>query len=181
MTVLVTGDEMAEAERRTMDSGISGPELMRRAAIAIADWVEAHCVSAGSVVGLVGPGNNGGDTLVALGILGARGWRSRAVFVSRDEFGDLPLGTDEQATIEVVDFTSANDADVILDGIYGFRSRPTLPAHVASLCNAVSRARAASGSRVIAMTPSGIDVTTGEAATQRSSRCHAVFMLPRSV
>ncbi|MCC6935411.1 MAG: bifunctional ADP-dependent NAD(P)H-hydrate dehydratase/NAD(P)H-hydrate epimerase, partial [Thermomicrobiales bacterium] len=66
----MTADEMAAAERSTIERGASGPDLMRRAAAAIADWIESHCAIVGAVTGLVGPGNNGGDTLVALGILG---------------------------------------------------------------------------------------------------------------
>ena len=35
------------------------------------------------VVGLAGPGNNGGDTLVAMTALAERGWKSRGYLVKR--------------------------------------------------------------------------------------------------
>ena len=165
MTVLVTADEMAAAERSTIERGASGPDLMRRAAAAIADWIESHCAIVGAVTGLVGPGNNGGDTLVALGILGTRGWRSTALLVNRNELGDLPMSDAERAVIEIGGANALGDADVIFDGIYGFRSRPSLPAKVSAVFADARRARASTGARVIAIdVPSGVDVSTGEAA-----------------
>lgn len=61
MTVLVTPDEMLEAERATIAAGTPGDVLMRRAAESIAGWLNRHVPERDSrarrVVGLIGPGN----------------------------------------------------------------------------------------------------------------------------
>ena len=79
MTVLVTPDEMYAAERRTIDAGTTADALMRRAAEAIASWIDRHVMTDGAsarrITGLVGPGNNGGDGFVVARLLQEWGWQ----------------------------------------------------------------------------------------------------------
>ena len=81
------------------------------------------------VLGLVGPGNNGGDTLVALAHLADKGWKARAYLVKRKASADPLVKRLEEADGEVylaekdLDFqqlaTFIETADIVLDGVLG--------------------------------------------------------------
>jgi hydroxyethylthiazole kinase-like uncharacterized protein yjeF len=81
------------------------------------------------VLGLVGPGNNGGDTLVALTHLAEKGWKARAYLVTRKLSGDDLIKKFEDADGEVYQAEKDQDfqqlasfieaADVVLDGVLG--------------------------------------------------------------
>ena len=77
------------------------------------------------IVGLVGPGNNGGDTLVALTELAREGWKASAYLVKRkkddlvrnltEAGGVLLSGEDSFEKLTQAIETS----DILLDGILG--------------------------------------------------------------
>ena len=64
---IVTVKEMVELERRSDKRGVPPPVLMENAGLAIAQQVNEWLGGAAGrdIVVLVGPGNNGGDGLVA--------------------------------------------------------------------------------------------------------------------
>src|SRR5262245_65414375 len=72
---LLSVAEMAEADRLAMASGESGLMLMERAGRAVADAVSGLCSAPARILIACGPGNNGGDGLVAARILRDRGYR----------------------------------------------------------------------------------------------------------
>src|SRR5688572_8229186 len=81
---LLTPNEMAEADRLTIESGrFSGYALMQRAGAAVAAVILERFPAAGHVDVLCGPGNNGGDGYVIASLLEQSGvdvrlWRSQA-------------------------------------------------------------------------------------------------------
>lgn len=120
-TVLLTGEQMAEADRLTIASGISGIELMENAGQALALAMMQRW-SPRSVTVLCGPGNNGGDGFVVARLLAEAGWPVRvAVLVAYEQLrGDaqhhaaLWRGAMEAFSPAVLD-----GAELVVDAIFG--------------------------------------------------------------
>lgn len=67
---IVSGPQMAEIDRRTIETfGLDGQILMETAGRRVAQWLQNNLPQGSRVLFLCGPGNNGGDGLVA-----ARAW-----------------------------------------------------------------------------------------------------------
>src|SRR5450631_3232057 len=73
MIELLTTAEMAQADGLTIAAGAAGIDLMENAGRAVADAVAARHAAAVPMVVVAGPGNNGGDGLVAARVLRERG------------------------------------------------------------------------------------------------------------
>jgi hydroxyethylthiazole kinase-like uncharacterized protein yjeF len=81
MIELLTNDEMADADRRTVASGIPGADLMEKAGTAVAKAVAKRHPPGSKVAVVAGPGNNGGDGFVAARHLAAAGYRVRLCLI----------------------------------------------------------------------------------------------------
>src|SRR5436189_6381316 len=82
MMELLTSAEMGEADRLTLAGGTAGIELMENAGRAVADNVCACRPPGWRVAVVTGPGNNGGDGLVAARLLRERGYRVRVLLLA---------------------------------------------------------------------------------------------------
>lgn len=82
------------------------------------------------VVGLIGPGNNGGDGLYALAGLAGRGARCVAVMVA-DRWHERAAASAREAGVEIVLHDQALDqlatADVIVDAVLGIGAKGGMP------------------------------------------------------
>jgi NAD(P)H-hydrate epimerase len=80
---LVTVAEMKAVEREANENGWTYAQMMEKAGEGLAEIVQSFYgyEEAKGVVGLVGPGNNGGDTLIALEKLAQVGWKTYACLV----------------------------------------------------------------------------------------------------
>lgn len=158
---VVTAEEMREWDRRAIqERGIPERVLMEAAGRAAAEVVH-RLHPEGRVVAAVGGGNNGGDALVLLRTLAARGREVAAVQAG----GSLP----DRALLHgwELDVIPAHEAEaafrgagVVVDGILGTGAKgaPRYPAA------AVIAAMNACGRPVAALDgPSGVDMTTGRA------------------
>ena len=79
-TLILTANEMREAETAAMARGVSVDELMERAGIAVAEAVWRFGGGCETLI-LCGPGNNGGDGYVAARYLKARGLNVRVAAI----------------------------------------------------------------------------------------------------
>ncbi len=131
------------------------------------------------VLGLVGPGNNGGDTLVALIHLAEKGWIARAYLVHRKISADGLIKRLEEAGGEVYQAEKdenfqqlvafVESADVVLDGVLGTGIKLPLKEEFALVLAAVQGivAEMEWPPYIIAVDcPSGVDCDSGEAAPQ---------------
>ncbi len=143
--------------------------LMHRAATAVArsaNQMSRTLPRGAPILGLIGPGNNGGDALLALSILAGQGFPVRACALSTDEPGASDARAVWQQWIarggRLEPLTSLAtllaQCPLVIDGLFGIGLARPLRAESA----AVVIALAASGSPVIAVdVPSGIDADRG--------------------
>src|SRR5437016_5365337 len=122
MMELLTSAEMGEADRLTIAAGTTGIELMENAGRAVADNVCARHPPGSRVAVATGPGNNGGDGLVAARLLRERGYLVRVLLLANmDGFkGDALIaaqkwnGAWEAATPEAL-----RPGELVLDALFG--------------------------------------------------------------
>ena len=137
---IVSVRQMREIEQASVRAGVSLDDLMENAGLAIAEALRDRLPSPGSgpALVLVGPGNNGGDGLVAARHLAARGVAVTAyLFLARaseDEKRDLAVdaGVEIVHAFEDADRSklaaAAAEAGVIVDAVLGTgRARPIEP------------------------------------------------------
>src|SRR5262252_8880972 len=83
---LLTAAEMERADRRAGELGVGGLTLMEKAGEAVARAAMLAISAAGGVVAVAcGPGNNGGDGLVAARLLRAQGYGVRLGLLANSE------------------------------------------------------------------------------------------------
>ena len=174
---LVTVSQMQSIEKEADASGLTYGQMMENAGQGMADIlfdlfeddVETE------IVGLVGPGNNGGDTLVALSELAQEGWKAQAYLVKRKKDDLVKRFTD--AGGEVLSGEGAFEklaeaietADVLLDGVLGTGVKLPLKKDVAEFLSEINDLLDGldEGPLVVAVDcPSGIDCDSGEVAEE---------------
>lgn len=119
---VVTAAQMRVADQRTIVAGTSQETLMERAAKGVVDTLEGEY---GSVAGrravvICGPGNNGGDGLLAAQIL-----RDRAAIVQVVRVKDAPVALDPEA-------------DFVIDALLGTGFRGEVTGRFADLIHAMN-------------------------------------------
>ena len=174
---VVTADQMRRIEARSQEAGVSTDALMERAGLAVARRVQYHAgrLAGATVAVLVGPGNNGGDGLVAAHHLDDWG-AEVAVYLCRDRQGPDPklealsrggsalLKASEDGALQHLT-ELLRHADFVVDALLGTgRARPiegALKAVMSALASARATRRAM---RVVAVDlPTGLDADTGAA------------------
>jgi len=184
---IVSVEQMLSIEKLADSAGLSYELMMHNAGSGVADWVNKNLITGGSVVGLVGSGNNGGDTLIALKILSDMGVRTLAFLMKQREEDPLVDAYLESGG-QLVDF-SQNDAlkifsaslqpnAILLDGILGTGLRLPLRG---SLKQRMTEIRNTVKNRPDVVTvavdcPSGMDCDTGEVSEAVLPATHTLCM-----
>ncbi len=159
-TALLTATQMAQADRLTVKSGISGTALMENAGRPVAHAIMQRWTPRPVLV-LCGPGSNGGDGFVAARRLAEADWPVRVALLGpRDSLrgaaahhAGLWRGAVEPLTPAALD-----GAELVVDAIFGAGlSRPLEGAAAQTLAEAEAR-----HIKIIAVdTPSGLMGDTG--------------------
>ncbi|NMA98917.1 MAG: NAD(P)H-hydrate dehydratase [Phyllobacteriaceae bacterium] len=160
MELLLTPNEMAEADRLAAGSGVSTLTLMEKAGKAVADVISEHYAPGRALV-LCGRGNNGGDGFVVARLLAERGFDvSLALFGDKADLnGDAAsMAARWAGTVLPSAEARPSDYDVIVDALLGAGLDRDIEGELASLierCNA-------SGRPIISVDmPSGVDGASG--------------------
>ncbi|MEN6408633.1 MAG: NAD(P)H-hydrate dehydratase [Anaerolineaceae bacterium] len=176
----VTVDEMRKIEIQADAAGWAFARMMETAGLGLAEKVRERYgglflqPADASVAGLVGGGNNGGDTLIALTHLIQWGWKASAFLVGRKP-SDAFVKKFESAGGKVV-LTGTSEwqkelegVDVLLDGMLGTGFRLPLRSETGQILAQVHAFldQADSQPYIVAVDcPSGVDCDSGEMAPE---------------
>lgn len=165
---------MRGIEKAADASGLTYTRMMENAGKSLAHVIISHSHKRqNTILGLIGPGNNGGDTLVALAILANEGWKANAYIVGNRK-SDKYLARAKKAGMNLVSGLASvsrkiGSVDVLLDGLLGTGIHLPLRA---PFTNALANANEAISQRnhrplVVAVDcPSGMDCDSGEVAPE---------------
>jgi hydroxyethylthiazole kinase-like uncharacterized protein yjeF len=177
---LVTVEEMRAIEDQAQAAGMTYAKLMENAGRGLAGMILENFAGGSQdleAFGLVGSGNNGGDTLIALEKLAVNGWRTRAYLVRRksDELvkrlesagGEIFQAEGDEGFNSLTAFFETSE--VILDGVLGTGIRLPLKPEIQEVLAAVNQilGNLTDPPFVVAVDcPSGIDCDSGAAAPE---------------
>jgi NAD(P)H-hydrate epimerase len=179
---LVTVTEMRAIEKEADERGLTYAHMMENAGRGLAKEILHLAYSQTDdglqALGLAGPGNNGGDTLVALACLAEKGWQARAYLIQRKPEddplvarltgagGEIVLAQDDANFEQLAAFIGASD--VLVDGMLGTGFKFPLKDEFTRVMTAARDALAEAEwppYTVAVDCPSGVDCDTGEAAS----------------
>jgi NAD(P)H-hydrate epimerase len=179
----MTAEEMRGADARAQRLGTPGRWLMEQAGVAVAAAARALLVSAerslhGRLLVLCGPGNNGGDGLVAARYLAGIGIASEVVLLAGE---GRPTTPDAAANWERLDglelvhrvatarasdvalyFNGIERAALVIDALLGTGVRGPLREPVRTAVDVAARAREHLVPVLAVDTPTALDLTSGE-------------------
>ncbi|MCS7207170.1 MAG: NAD(P)H-hydrate dehydratase [Dehalococcoidia bacterium] len=170
---------MRRLERQAEALGITRDTLMENAGLRVAEkvWTMLGKRPGAEVLALIGPGNNGGDGLVAARHLASWGAKVTAYLILPRSPEDAKLTAARQRGVEVVEAPSDEElrtlrtllarADLVLDAILGIgRRRPFEGLFAEVLDVTVCAQRERPEVRLVALDlPSGLDADTGAVDT----------------
>ncbi len=174
---LVTVTQMQTIEKEAHASGLTYDHMMENAGQGLADIILDYFTEEEEpqIIGLIGPGNNGGDTLIALTALLGEGWKARAYLVKRKKDDLVKQFT--EAGGEILSGANAfeklaesiESSDVLLDGILGTGTQLPLKKDLAELLTEINDILDGleDAPFIVAVDcPSGVDCDSGETAEE---------------
>lgn len=153
---ILTAEEMREAERKTIEQGISVETLMERAGAAAAEAIWRYAGPLPALI-LCGPGNNGGDGYVIARILRDRGFPVRAAALGEPK-AEAARNARSRWTGEVEALAGAGPAPLLVDALFGTGLSRPLDREAA---DALNRLAGEASVRVAIDLPSGVVTDSG--------------------
>jgi hydroxyethylthiazole kinase-like uncharacterized protein yjeF len=154
---LLTVEQMKTAEAKAMAAGMSEKDLMERAGQAVVEVIFSHFSPRQTLV-FCGPGKNGGDGKVVARLLKAEGWPVNVITTDK-----LPRTSELGSMLQ--------EADLVVDGIFGTGLREPLIGDILSLIHLINMA----GKPVVAIDiPSGIETNSGQCHGAAIKATHTV-------
>lgn len=167
--MVVTCQQMREAEEAAFARGVSAAQLMEEAGAGIAYVIRQFFPEPAHAVLYLGKGNNAGDALVAARHLAESGWNIHArLAFSVADFKELPAGhwrslRDRISTPDTSDIRHLEGPIVLLDGLVGIGVTGSLRGPLADVAREMNELRRSRHAFTVALDiPSGLDSETGE-------------------
>lgn len=172
---IVSAQQMGEIDRRCAEIGLSTEVLMENAGLAVAreagDFLGG--ASGRSILILAGPGNNGGDGLVAARRLSDWGAKVKVYLYRRKKERDGKIESLQSRDIPCIELTSESaekldqalsSADMVIDALFGTGRLRPLREDIKAVLERVKLAKEARpGLAILALDlPSGLDADSGE-------------------
>lgn len=170
---LVSVAQMRQIEQQGNAAGVSYDQMIQTVGAAIAAEVDLRHHNGGRcVLGLIGSGNNGRDTLAAMTGLLQREWQATAIMAAHHGDSAPELVDFRQHGGQAFEWTDISNSsrlsdklrktDVILDGIYGIGFHLPLNQEVKSINQAI-RSNKSPDTVILAVDcPSGMDCNSGQ-------------------
>jgi NAD(P)H-hydrate epimerase len=178
---IVTVEEMIAIEKEADAAGLTYDQMMENAGKSVADHILVRWsdIDKCQILVLVGPGNNGGDGLVAGYYLSQAGAKVSYYLLKDRSTDDENFKRVQEAQAQIAtypkdkSFTTLNalieTSDIIVDGVLGTGFKLPLQETAARLLGEVKQSltQIEGGLRVVAIDcPSGMDCNSGEAASE---------------
>jgi NAD(P)H-hydrate epimerase len=185
---IVTVTQMQQIEKSADAKGLSYEQMMYNAGEGIGLWVHRHYPSSIPIIGLIGSGNNGGDTLIALTMLAKLGYPTFGFLVKKRPEAEPLLEDYLKMGGALADLSGGENLDVInsaissrallLDGVLGTGLKLPLRGILKDVMGKISHeVRNCSEIVKIAIDcPSGVDCDTGAVADATISADHTLYM-----
>lgn len=161
---VATADQMRSIESAAVERGISLASLMQRAGEHVAR-VAAELSDGGPILILVGPGNNGGDGLVAATWLFQRGHEVAVYTFKRPGVGTYPgsvvRGEEDQDLSELNRL--ARSSAVVVDALLGIGQSRAPEGLLAAILQRVNGQRSHSSRGIAVDIPTGVNADSGAA------------------
>ena len=172
---VVTAEQMREIDRKASGIGLTTEILMENAGRAVAEEIEklVGSVVAKHILVIVGPGNNGGDGLVAARHLADSGVEVNVYLCAKRPEGDNNLALAQQRGIKTFHYDQDKDfarfdgllssSDVVIDAIFGTGRSRALDGVFKEVLSRVAAAKKKT-TKLVAIAvdiPSGLDADTG--------------------
>ncbi len=162
--MLVSCQQMRDAEERLFASGVDAENLMEMAGRNCAERIMRRCPVSGKATLYVGKGNNGGDALVIGRELRKAGWRVRAIL------GADPSEMTRLAAKKLAEFNATESpadfrrgTSIQIDGLLGIGAKGALRGKLAEMAAQMNALREQVHALTFAVDiPSGIDGDTGQ-------------------
>ena len=174
---IVSVSEMVAIEKKANAAGLRYDRMMQNAGFSLAEIVMGRYGNSPNkqVLGMVGPGNNGGDTLIALAFLQRAGWKATALLAKERVKDDPLIETVAEQGGEIIQFNAIEQKEilapvfrassVILDGLLGTGFKLPLRGNIAEIL--IWAAHYGSHAHIVAVDcPSGTDCDSGLCAPE---------------
>jgi NAD(P)H-hydrate epimerase len=184
---IVSVKQVQAIEKSADSKGIRYDQMMYNAGTGISHWILENVSVQNGVIGLVGSGNNGGDTLIALTDLSKHGVRTTAFLAKKREddpllenyikFGGEVVNIFLKAKINHLN-AALIPGVILLDGILGTGLRLPLRGDLLDIMTRIHKLaeNRPETLKIAVDCPSGIDCDTGEVSDVTLSASHTLTM-----
>ena len=174
---IVSVSEMNAIEKEANAAGLGYDRMMQNAGFSLAEIVMGRYGDSPNkqVLGMIGPGNNGGDTLIALAIMQRAGWNAIALLAKEHGKNDPLIETVTEQGGEIIHFNGIAQKEilapvfrasgVILDGLLGTGFKLPLRGAINEIL--ILAASYGRNAHIVAVDcPSGTDCDSGQCAPE---------------